>query len=280
MLVHAQLNGSLINSTLIDSGSSLLIVSTSTLAALPVTSSVQPYTSCTPNNVDIFGSAFHVLNYVDAAVAVSDVEVRQLLVVVNKLTFPLLIGFDILEPYRAITELGPPDVVRCQLDRCTVCVEQREPVAPQRDLATAVVSVLSDATLRPHAASQEPVKLPLKVLGNSTTVVEPLLCGLAFTSCAVPPAVCAPTGAARVLSVVSASNKPINLSIVSPIAAVSSLSPPKPSPHAFSWHASESRRNERLPRRPRGRHRALQRGDTPTSNAVRRRRSPSSSAFY
>ena len=75
MLVPVRLNGALVDGTLIDSGSSLSMVSASTLAALSVAPSVEPFMSGTPNIVDINGSLLHVLGYVVAAVAVSDVEV-------------------------------------------------------------------------------------------------------------------------------------------------------------------------------------------------------------
>ena len=102
---------------------------------------------------------------------------------------------------------------------------------------------------------------------------------LASTACAVPLAVCATTGPVRVLSVGNTSNKPVYKCKGFPIAAVSFVTPPQITPNAFHRQACDSRRDARRPRRPRGRHRAPQRVDTPTSNAVRRRRSPSSSAF-
>ena len=106
------------------------MVSASTLAALPVPPSVEPFKRGTPNIVDIGGSLLHVLGYVVAAVAVSDVEVIHRFVVIRELAFPFLIGNDILRHHRAIIELGPPDVVQLGVDRCPVCVDQRVPVIP------------------------------------------------------------------------------------------------------------------------------------------------------
>ena len=120
LLVPVRLNGVLISGTLIDSGSSLLMVSASTLAALLVPPSLEPYTSCTPNIVDIGGSPLYLLGYVVAAVAVFDIEVRHRHAVISELAFPLLIGTDVLRPHRAITVVGTPEVVCLQLDRCPV----------------------------------------------------------------------------------------------------------------------------------------------------------------
>ena len=153
MLVPVRLKGVLINGTLIDSGSSFSMISVSTLAALPVSPSVEPFACRAPNIVDIGGSPLYVLNYIDEAVAVADVEVRHPLVGVSDLAFQLLLTSDILKPHRASIKLGNPDVVRLGVDRCPVCVKEHIPVTPQRDVAAAVVSVLWDTTLHPHAAN-------------------------------------------------------------------------------------------------------------------------------
>ena len=233
------------------------MISASTLAALSVHLPVEPFTSGAPNIVDIFGSALHVLGYVVAVLAVSDVKVTHRLVVISELPFPLLIGNDILRLHCAIIELGPPDVVQLGVDRCPVCVNQRVPVTPQHDVAAAVASVLLDSTLHLHAASKKPVYLPPKVLGDPTTVVEQLLCGLASTANAV-------------LSEVGATTDDIRA--ISPIAAVSSVTPQQLSLPAFRRQACGSRRDARRLRRPRGRYRVPLRGVTPRSNAGRRRR--------
>ena len=174
LLVPVRLNGVLINGTLIDSGSSLSMVSASTLAALPVPLLVEAFMSGPPYIVDIGGSPLHVLGYIDAAVVVSDVEVRHPLVVISELGFPLLLASDILNPHRAIIKLGPADEMCFQVDRCHVCVEARVPVALQRDAEAAVTSVSSDTTLPPDAASRVPVSLPPQVVDDSPSFVEQL----------------------------------------------------------------------------------------------------------
>ena len=147
------------------------------------------------------------------------------------------------------------------VDRCPVCVDQRIGVKTQRDVENVVVS------------GRELVHQPIGVLGDSNFVVKPLPSGLASTACAVPLAVCATTGAVRVLSVDNASNKPFYKCAGFPIAAVSSVTPPQISPPAFHKQACDSRREEQRFRRPQGRHQAPQRVDTPTLNVVRRLRS-------
>ena len=86
LLVPVRFNNALIEGTLINFGSSLSMVSTSTLATLPVPFSVVPFTSRFLYIVDIGGAPPYVLCYVFAAFAVSDVEVWHTLVVVDKLS--------------------------------------------------------------------------------------------------------------------------------------------------------------------------------------------------
>ena len=257
------------------------MVSASTLAALPVTPSVEPYTSRPPYIVDIGGSPLHLLGYFVAAVAVSDVEVTHQLVVISELEFPLWIGNDILRPHGAVIELGPFDVVRLGNDRSPECVDQLIPVTLLRDVAEAVASVLSaDMTLFSHAASRKPVHLSHTVHSDQATTVEALPCGLVPTANAVFSEVNATIVAGRVFSATRASKKPVVIRAGFPIAAVSSVTPPQLSPPAFYRQARDSRSDARRPRRKRGRLRAPKRGVTSTSNAVRRRSSPSSSVSH
>ena len=123
LLVPVGLNGALVNGTLIDSGSSLSMVSATVLAALQVPPSIEQFTSRAPKIVNIGGSPLHVLSYVIAAVVVSDVEVRHPLVVFDKLVYPMLIKMEVLRPHSAIAVAGTSDVDRLQLDRCPVCIE-------------------------------------------------------------------------------------------------------------------------------------------------------------
>ena len=174
------------------------MVSSSTLAALPVDTSVNSFTSRPPNIIEFGDSPLQVLGYVDAAVVVSDVEVRHPLVVVSELAFQLMIGIDILRPYRTSCGCGTPDFLRFNVDRCSMYLKERVPITPHRDVAARIVSVFFDTTLPLHAESRNPVHLPPTMLGDSSSVVKPLPRGLASITCAVFSAVCATTGVARV----------------------------------------------------------------------------------
>ena len=280
LLLPVKLNGAVVDSTLFDSESSLSMVSASTLAALPVPTLVEPFTSGTPNIVDIEGSPLHVLGYVVAAVAVSDVEVTHRLVVISELAFPLLISIDILRAHRACFGVGSPDFVRLKVDLCYECVAKYGSLASHRHVTVSIAPVVSDTTLPKHAASRMLVQVPPKVHDNSTFLFKPLPRNLAFTASAVFSEVCETTGATCVLSKAGASTRPISFCAGCQIAAVSSETPLQPSPPAFRKQACGPRRDARRLRRPRGRHRATLRRVTPKSSAVRRRCSPSSSGSY
>lgn len=125
------------------------------------------------------------LCYVVAVVAVSDIEVTHRLLVINELAILLLIGTHIFRPHRTVTLASTPNVVRLQLDRCLVCVNQCVSVTQQRDVIKAVASVLFDTTLLPQAASRKPGQLPPKVISDSITVMKPVSYNLASTATAV-----------------------------------------------------------------------------------------------
>lgn len=52
--------------------------------------------------------------YVDVPVVIADVEIRHLLIVVEKHEYPLLIGMDVVLPHAAILDLGA-DSLRLRL---------------------------------------------------------------------------------------------------------------------------------------------------------------------
>ena len=115
---------------------------------------------------------------------------------------------------------------------------------------------------------------------DSTTAVKWLSGGLAFTDSIFLFEVSASTRAARVLSIAGASNNPVDICAGFSIAAVSFVTLPQLSPLVFRRLTCNYRRDARRLRRPQDHHQAPLRSVQPTSNAVRRRRSPSSSASY
>lgn len=106
------------------------MISASMLAALSVTPSVKPVTSCAPIIVGIGNATLYVQIYVDVPIIFSGVEVRHSLLVDDKLAYPLLIAIDDFKLYGAIFKCSTHDVVRLAHDWCLVCVEERVPFAP------------------------------------------------------------------------------------------------------------------------------------------------------
>ena len=209
VLAVVKLNGVQIDGALIDSGSSFSLIASLTLAALPKRLSVEKFMHKPPTIVGVSCSFARQLGYVDVLVVISDVKVRHPLIMVDNLEYPLLIGTDVLRPYRADFELGAPDVVQLKLDQCPVCVEIRLPDETPPVIVGAVASTLFDTTLTSHTASRLQVRLPPKVLADSHFLVEPISHEIATSSCAAHPSVCALIGATYVLSVVNVSDKPV-----------------------------------------------------------------------
>ena len=78
-----------------------------------------------PNIVGVGGSSARVLGYVEVSVVISDVEIGHLLIVIDKLAYPLLNGTNVLRLHHEIFQLNAFYVVRLKLGRCSVCVENR-----------------------------------------------------------------------------------------------------------------------------------------------------------
>lgn len=162
-----------------------------------------------------------------------------------------LIGTDILRPHHASFGVCTFDFVRLTVDRCSECVENRESITSQHDVAALVASVLFDTTLFQHAASREPVHLSPTF--SATQLLSWRQCpAVSLPRCAPFFVATSTIGAARVLSVANASNKSVGMCAGSPIAVVSFVTPPQLSTFAFRIQACDSCRYARRLRRPRG----------------------------
>ena len=246
MRTSVKFYGALIKGALVDSGSSLSLVTTTTLLKLPERTSVEQFVHRPPNIVGVGNASVRVLGYVDVTVDIAGLEVRHPFIVVDELAYLILIGIDVLRPHEAITVTGAADVVLLQLDSCPVCIEERTSVTKQREVVGAVASILTDTTLSPHAASGVQVRLLPKVLGDSHFLAEPLPHELATASCATLPSVCSIIGSTHVLSLVNLLNKLVNLCAGTPIAAVCSLTLRQSSPSSNSAGIQHHPRNETI----------------------------------
>ena len=127
---------------------------------LPDAPAIQPFFRAAPEVVGVGGARAEIRGYVDVPVEVAGVAVRQPLLVVEGLGFPLIIGMDILRAHRAVLTLDESAPVRLRVRVCAVCGEQRtaspaEPSSSKR--ATPLPTVLRGALpLLPQAPPLPP----------------------------------------------------------------------------------------------------------------------------
>ncbi len=92
---------------------------------LPHAPAIQPFTRAAPDVIGVGGASAEIRGYVDAPVEIAGVEVHHpLLLVVEGLAFPLLIGTDILREHGAVLTLDESAPVRLRIRECAVCREQ------------------------------------------------------------------------------------------------------------------------------------------------------------
>ena len=208
VLAAVKINGVQIDGALIDSGMSFSLIASLTLAALPERPLVKQFMHRPPNIVGVGGLSARVRNYVQVSVVILYVEVRHPLIVVDELAYLVVIWADVLMHHRANFELGAPDVVQQKLDQCSVCVVERLPDATPRVIVSSVASTCFDTTLPPHTASRVQGRQPPKVFAVLRGTSAARTCN---RSVRCSPLCVRYQGATHVLSVVSVSDKPVDL---------------------------------------------------------------------
>ena len=148
---------------LVDTGSALLMLSSAIYARLPSAPAIQFFTRAAPDIIGLGGASAKIRGYVDAPVEVAGVAVHHLVLVVEGLAFPLIIGTDILRAHGAVLTLDESAPVRLKVRECAVCREQRRKLPAESPTAARaarlapilrVVSRLSPSAPRPAAQAR------------------------------------------------------------------------------------------------------------------------------
>ena len=105
---------------------------------------------------------------------IAGIEVAHPLLVVTNLSFPLLIGMDVLQPHAANVSLGSAAPLKLSARVCDVCLEQRTNSNPSYRSSFVVACAAESITLAPNSASLVTVRLPHGVQNASTVLIEPL----------------------------------------------------------------------------------------------------------
>ena len=188
---------------------------------------IENFITSPPKIVGVGGASATVRGYIDAPLIIARMQVRHPVIVVEDLSFPLLLEMDILGPHDAQLGVGAFSSIRLDVERCRVCDEERS-LATHLRLIPTVAVVCEDVSLQLCAASRVTVRLPPAVLSNSYFVAEPLLSLFADTGCAALPSVNKIDGCTHVISVLNPSINSITLRAGIPIAAISHLLPSTP----------------------------------------------------
>ena len=103
--------------------------------------------------------------YLDAPPIIARTQVRHPVIVVKNLSFPLLLGMDILGPQDGQLGVGASSSIRVDVERCKVCDEERSLATHLRSIPTVAV-VCEDVSLHSCVAARITVRLPPAVLRN------------------------------------------------------------------------------------------------------------------
>ena len=118
------INGVPVADALVDTGSAFSMLSAAMYTRLPDAPAIQPFLRAAPEVVNVGSACAVIRGYVDVQVEVAGVAVRHLLLVVEGLAFPLIIGTEILRAHLTVLTIDESAPVRLQMRECAVCREQ------------------------------------------------------------------------------------------------------------------------------------------------------------
>ena len=100
------IGGGRIANLLVDTGSSLSMLTTATYGRLPSALAIQPFTKEAFVVIGVGGASGEIRGYVDTPVEHDNIAVHHSLLVVDRLAFALLIDMDIFRPHGATLSFG------------------------------------------------------------------------------------------------------------------------------------------------------------------------------
>ena len=195
------------------------MMSASLYAQLPSKPRIYSFENAAPDIVGVGGASAAVKGYIDVPLRIADVEVAHPLLVVENLSFSLLIGMDILDPHAANILLGGAREVQFKARVCDVCLEPRIPAKHEFITTPAVACTVEPMSIAANSAVIVRVALPKSARDASSVVIEPLNSSAVNVGCAALPAVCAPLDGFCRIAVVNPSPRPIEVLSGFPIAS-------------------------------------------------------------
>ena len=195
------------------------MMSAALYAKLPSKPRVYSFENAAPDIVGVGGACAAVKGYIDVPLQIAEVEVAHPLLVVENLSFSLLIGMDILDPHAANILLGGAHEVQFKARVCDVCLEPR--ILSKHEFITrpAVACTAEPISIAANSAAIVRVALPMSARDASSVVIEPLNSSAVNVGCAALPAVCAPIDGFCRVAVVNPSPRPVEILSGFPIAS-------------------------------------------------------------
>ena len=164
----------LILDALVDTSSAFSMVSFARYDRLPSRPSINSFKNSAPDIVGVKSASAEVRGYIDVLLQIAGIEVAHPLLVVSNLSFSLLIGMDVLQPYAEKMSLGNAAPLDLNARVCDVCLEQRTNSNFSYRSSPTVVCVAESTTVASKSAGLVTVRLPRAVQDASTVVIEPL----------------------------------------------------------------------------------------------------------
>ena len=141
---------------------------------LPSKPRIYSFENAAPDIVGVGGASAAVKGYIDVPLRIADIEVAHPLLVVDNLSFSLLIGMDILDPHAANISLGGTREVQLEARVCDVCLEPRIPAKHEFITAPAVACTVEPMSIAANSAVIVRVALPKSARNASSVAIEPL----------------------------------------------------------------------------------------------------------
>ena len=208
-----------VSDALVDTGSSFSMMSAAFYEKLPSRPRIYSFENAAPDIVGVGGASAAVKGYIDVPLRVADVEIAHPLLVVENLSFSLLIGMDILDPHAANFSLGGTREVQFKARVCDVCLEPRISTKHEFITAPAVACTVEPMSIAANSAVIVRVALPRSARDAVTVIIEPLNSSAVNDGCAALPAVCAPLDGFCRVAVVNPSPRSIEILSGFPIAS-------------------------------------------------------------
>ena len=238
---YATIDSIRVPDALVDTGSSFSMMSASLYEQLPSKPRVYAFENTAPDIVGVGGASAAVKGYVDVPLRVADVEVAHPLLVVENLSFALLIGMDILDPHAANISLGGAREVQFKARVCDVCLEPRVPAKHEFFTTPAIACTVEPMSIAANSAVIVRVALPKSARDATSVVLDPLNSSAVNVGCAALPSVCAPLDGFCRVAVVNPSPRSIDIPSGFPIASAKPVIQSPKSPRIAAL-------NPRLPR--------------------------------